>query len=288
MAAPIPVTLRSVVLADGRPAVCVPLVDTTVEALVASAASLDPRDYDVVELRVDHVAASAGASAGAGAGATASAGAGAGASTGADAAAGAGPIDAGALARAVREALPDDKPLLFTFRTEAEGGACAIAPDEYERLIAAAVESGAVDAVDVEMTTEPDARERIVDHAHAHDVPVVMSSHDFDATPDQAEIVSRLLQQQEWGADVVKVAVMPQSPADVLTLLAATDDYRRGPGLLPAITMSMGPLGVVSRVAGETFGSCLTFGSAGRASAPGQLDAHELRAVVDLLHAARR
>lgn len=272
MAAPIPVTLRSVVLADGRPAVCVPLVDTTVEALVASAASLDPRDYDVVELRVDHVAASAGA----------------GARTGADAAAGAGPIDAGALARAVREALPDDKPLLFTFRTEAEGGACAIAPDEYERLIAAAVESGAVDAVDVEMTTEPDARERIVDHAHAHDVPVVMSSHDFDATPDQAEIVSRLLQQQEWGADVVKVAVMPQSPADVVTLLAATDDYRRGPGLLPAITMSMGSLGVVSRVAGETFGSCLTFGSAGRASAPGQLDAHELRAVVDLLHAARR
>ena len=206
---------------------------------------------------------------------------------GTDAAVRAGTDAAVRAARDVRAALPDDKPLLFTFRTKPEGGERHIEPDAYERLIARAVESGAVDAVDVEMFTMPEVRERIVDHAHAHGVPVVMSSHDFVATPARDEIVSRLLQQQEWGADIVKIAVMPATPADVLTLLAATDDYRRGAGLLPAITMSMGPLGVVSRLAGETFGSCLTFGAVGRASAPGQLGAHDLRTIVELLHDAQ-
>ena len=37
----------------------------------------------------------------------------------------------------------------------------------------------------------------------------------------------------------------------------------------PVITMSMGAMGVISRVSGRLTGSCMTFGSAGRASAPG-------------------
>ncbi|MFR2781512.1 MAG: type I 3-dehydroquinate dehydratase [Clostridium sp.] len=35
---------------------------------------------------------------------------------------------------------------------------------------------------------------------------------------------------------------------------------------------------------GEIFGSCLTFGLAGQASAPGQIDARELKCVLDILH----
>jgi 3-dehydroquinate dehydratase-1 len=51
--------------------------------------------------------------------------------------------------------------------------------------------------------------------------------------------------------------------------------------------MAMGPLGVVSRLAGETFGSVLTFGTVGAASAPGQVDAARLRAALDLIHEAQ-
>jgi 3-dehydroquinate dehydratase-1 len=50
--------------------------------------------------------------------------------------------------------------------------------------------------------------------------------------------------------------------------------------------MAMGPLGVVSRLAGEVFGSVLTFGTVGAASAPGQVDAARLRDALDLLHEA--
>jgi len=41
---------------------------------------------------------------------------------------------------------------------------------------------------------------------------------------------------------------------------------------------------VMTRMGGEAFGSCLTFGTAGNASAPGQLDARELRSVLEIIH----
>ncbi len=255
---PQPVTLRSLVLGDGRPAVCVPLVARTASALGEAAGQLTRASYDLVELRVDHLTA----------------------------------VDDAEKVReavaAVRAALPDDVPVLFTFRTKQEGGDRDITPEEYGDLLTRTIRDGGVDAVDVEMFTQPDIREAVVETAHHAGVVVVMSSHDFAGTPPRAEILSRLLQQQEHGADVVKLAAMPASPADVLTLLAATDDFRSGPGLVPAITMSMGPLGAASRLVGETFGSCLTFAAATAdgASAPGQLDAAGVRAALELLHGA--
>ena len=65
---------------------------------------------------------------------------------------------------------------------------------------------------------------------------------------------------------------MPQLKRDVLTLLEATlemsEKYAKG----PIITMSMAGMGVISRMAGETFGSAVTYGAAGKRSAPGQVD----------------
>ena len=85
------------------------------------------------------------------------------------------------------------------------------------------------------------------------------------------------------GADILKIAVMPQSRKDVVTLLSATEemDCRT---TRPLITMSMGPLGMISRLCGEVFGSSLTFGSVGKTSAPGQVSAKELANVLKLIH----
>ena len=46
----------------------------------------------------------------------------------------------------------------------------------------------------------------------------------------------------------------------------------------------MGQRGMVSRLCGEITGSCLTFGTWGAASAPGQPSVDELRAALRLLH----
>ena len=54
----------------------------------------------------------------------------------------------------------------------------------------------------------------------------------------------------------------------------------------PIVAISMGREGAFSRLAGEFFGSAITFGSDDAASAPGQIDAGVLRDVLSGMHAA--
>ena len=86
------------------------------------------------------------------------------------------------------------------------------------------------------------------------------------------------------GADLPKLAVMPQSRADVLELLSATAEMADHHPETPVITMSMGALGAESRLAGETFGSAMTFANPGQASAPGQVSLNIVNEVLDALH----
>ena len=165
----------------------------------------------------------------------------------------------------LRETL-GDIPLLFTFRTLKEGGEKEIEKSVYVKLNEMAVKTG------------------FVETAHLYGVKVIASNHDFQKTPPKEEIVSRLCFMQECGADIVKIAVMPQSKKDVLTLLLATEEMVREHAKCPVVTMSMSEVGVVSRICGEAFGSALTFGAVKKASAPGQLGAEELRMVLKILH----
>jgi 3-dehydroquinate dehydratase-1 len=93
--------------------------------------------------------------------------------------------------------------------------------------------------------------------------------------------VEHLQAQAHVGADVLKIAVTPTSPADVATLLAATAQAA-AQAERPILTISMGRLGLVSRVAAETFGSCATFAMVGSPSAPGQIPADVLAPALDL------
>ena len=91
-------------------------------------------------------------------------------------------------------------------------------------------------------------------------------------------------QMQQGGADVAKLAVMPQNADDVVRILKLTNDIKQKYPTLPVVTMSMGALGVVSRMAGEIFGSCITFGAVGETSAPGQIQAGQLGDILDIIH----
>lgn len=183
----------------------------------------------------------------------------------------------------LREAL-GDTPILFTFRTSKEGGEKAIEDGAYAELNIKAAQSGYVDLVDVEAFTGDEIVKKIIAGAHAAGVKVVASNHDFNKTPDKDDIVGRLRKMQELGADIPKIAVMPQSKKDVLVLLSATEEMATNYADRPIITMSMAGTGVVSRLCGETFGSALTFGAAKKASAPGQIGVHELKNVLEILH----
>lgn len=245
-------------LGSGRPKVCVPLVAPTLPVLAADLTGLDPAHFDLVELRVDVLLGSA--------------------------------EDLELVRNAigmVRQALPVEVPVLVTYRTTREGGEQEISVNDYVAVLEAAVATGQADAVDLEMMTPAESLDRVMAAARAGGTTIVTSFHDFAATPPKEELIARLRTQQDLGADVVKLAVMPSSARDVLTLLDATEEFVTSYARVPVITMAMGLTGVISRLSGETFGSCLTFGSVGRTSAPGQLPADELRRILELLHRSR-
>lgn len=174
-------------------------------------------------------------------------------------------------------------PLLVTFRTKNEGGEKAISPEDYIIFNQNVIKTGYADLVDAEIFFADDVLKKIVSKAHSVGVKVIASNHDFSKTPQKEELVRRLKDMEEWGADIAKIAVMPEYKKDLLTLLAATECAAEEMQI-PVVTMSMGEIGLLSRLSGEIFGSALTFGTAGAASAPGQMDAVELRKILTLIH----
>ncbi|MBP3896005.1 MAG: type I 3-dehydroquinate dehydratase [Mogibacterium sp.] len=249
------VKMRNMVLGEGMPKICVPIVASTKDGIIEEARNIKNLPADIVEWRVDWFENVF-------------------------------EFDkVKDVLKELRETL-GDMPILMTFRTSKEGGEKSIEDEAYAELNIKAAETGLVDAVDVEVFTGDEVVKRIIEGAHAAGVKVVASNHDFDKTPDKDDIVRRLCKMQELGADVPKIAVMPQSKKDVLTLLAATEEMATEHADRPIITMSMAGTGVISRLAGEVFGSALTFGAAAKASAPGQMGVEDLKDVLTKLHNA--
>ncbi|MCD5442865.1 type I 3-dehydroquinate dehydratase [Lactobacillus delbrueckii subsp. lactis] len=167
-------------------------------------------------------------------------------------------------------------PILVTFRTKNEGGVLELGEDEYLDLVATVVTNSLGDAVDIELFHDEERVKDLVKQAHNYNVVVIMSNNDFEKVPAKDVIEFRLKKMADLGADVPKLACMPHSADDVLTLLSATNDASKALST-PIITMAMADLGKVSRIAGQVFGSCLSFGAVGKTSAPGQLSIEDLR-----------
>ena len=249
------VKVRNTVICEGMPKICVPIVGVTKEAILDEARAITKLPADVVEWRIDWFE---------------------------------NVFDFDKLVdvlKDLREVL-GDMPILMTFRTSKEGGEKAIEDEVYADINIRAAQTGYVDLVDVEVFTGDEIVKKIIDGAHAAVVKVVASNHDFFKTPDKDDIVRRLRKMQDLGADIPKIAVMPQNKKDVLTLLTATEEMANEYADRPIITMSMAGTGVISRLAGEVFGSALTFGAAAKASAPGQMGVEDLKQVLTLLHGA--
>lgn len=169
-----------------------------------------------------------------------------------------------------------DKPMIATIRTANEGGKLAVSDAEYGKIYSAYLKKPFMQLLDIEMFRDAKVVRKVTDLAHEKHVLVVMSNHDFAKTPSEQEIVDRLLKQDQMGADILKIAVMPQSKADVFTLMNATLKVSQH-SKKPLLTMSMGRLGTISRIATASSGGSLSFGMIGQASAPGQIDVTQLR-----------
>ena len=158
-----------------------------------------------------------------------------------------------------------EMPLLTTFRTHFEGGVKELSEEEYFDICRVLIKEKATDLLDLELFRKTSKLKEIIAEAH-----------------ETSELERRLTLMKTYGADIAKIAVMPNSARDVLNLLLATDNMKYKLNC-PLITMAMGDLGKVTRISGEVFGSCLTFGTVGDASAPGQIESTNLKGILNTL-----
>jgi len=247
------VNVKELTIGEGIPKICVPITSAKKEGIIAEAKKIAGGAADMVEWRVDF-------------------------------------LDETNPFPIVNEVLKELRdilgniPLLFTFRTREEGGNKSIAVEQYEALNYNVALTGYVDLIDVEVFLENCNTGLLIDKVQKLGVKVIASNHDFNKTPIRGEIVRRLRYMQNIGADIAKIAVMPNSKKDVLELLAATEEMDTAYPDTPIITMSMGRDGAISRIAGEIFGSSITFGIVEKPSAPGQISVDKLVQSLHLLH----
>jgi 3-dehydroquinate dehydratase-1 len=145
-------------------------------------------------------------------------------------------------------------PLLATFRPESEGGAWTGGEEERKQRLLECIEF--VDAVDIELHSA-EINIEISKACKKAGKTLIVSNHSLDGTPENSVLQGRIDAAKNLGADVVKLACLAETEADVsrlLVLLAANRDK----GM---IGISMGAKGAISRVVAPLFGSLLTYTS---------------------------
>ncbi len=245
------VQVNNLIFGESGVKICVPITGTDEKQILNDIEKLKDVDFDLIELRIDYYEHVEDFN------------------------------KVGLLLENIRKSYY--KPILFTFRTKKEGGTHEFSEEKYFALNYFAVNTGLIDLVDIELFSSEENIKNIITLAHEKNIKVVMSNHDFNKTPAREEIVNRLVKMQGYDADITKIAVMPNCEEDVLTLLFATLEIKKEKGDRPFITISMGSLGAVTRLTGELFGSCLTFASLDKSSAPGQINVRNAREMLNIL-----
>ena len=176
--------IKGKTIGTGKPLLCVPVMESNKEEIIDELRTLAKSEADVVEWRIDVFADYKNYN-------------------------------------AVREVFAaaaecmKEKIFLYTFRTKKQGGMGELTPDELSDLHDLAAEAGCVDLLDLEFFEEEHPARKIR-KLHKQGLKVIASHHDFYETPDR-EVMKMLLEQMcAGGADIVKLAVMPQNMEDCL------------------------------------------------------------------------
>jgi 3-dehydroquinate dehydratase I len=240
---------------QGHALICTPLVARTADGVQTELQSILPKHPDLIEWRVDFFDEIHN------------------------------PVRVVEVARTIRQTA-GNIPIIFTRRAAHEGGE-PISIDEAAviTLVERVCASGAVDIIDYELSQSAANRARLRTVSRANDVLMIISYHNFTSTPGATALVEKLMDAERNGADIAKVAVMPQAAGDVLALLEATLAASRRMQI-PLITMSMGAMGAMTRLCGWIVGSAVTFAVGESSSAPGQIPIDDLRAALKTMERA--
>lgn len=167
-------------------------------------------------------------------------------------------------------------PILFTYRSKGQGGLGDFDHETYYKLMQDIICNQKADYVDVQLDTYEDNLMNCITRAKNNNVKIIISHHDFKATPDVEEMFVTYEKMAELGADIGKLAVMPNNEKDLLSLLNAMNRAYHQLDI-DVVGISMGELGIMTRITGGLFGSRLTYGFVGSEAAPGQLHVKNIK-----------
>lgn len=234
-----------------EPNVCTPLVGETVEEIINEVHMIVPQNPDIIEWRADYFK----------------------------------DVHNINQVQSVLEKTADllvEIPLLFTIRSEKEGGQpLSLREDEKIEILREVSQSPYVEFIDYEVSNTEKSIQQLRSVTEQHGKKLILSYHNFDHTPEEPVLLKALHQAELYKADYAKLAVMPQSNSDVLQLLMVTEKASNSIDI-PLITISMGGLGIITRMFGWVFGSSITFAVGEKSSAPGQIPLKELKEVIEL------
>lgn len=167
--------------------------------------------------------------------------------------------------------------LLFTLRTKQEGGNIQLSDEEYVTLIKDVAHLYQPDYVDFEYFSHKEKFEEMLEFPN-----LVLSYHNFNETPENMmEILSELT---SLTPKAVKVSVMAHSEQDVLDLMNYTRGFKTLNPEQEFVTISMGKVGKISRIASDLTGSSWSFASLDEETAPGQISLSNMKKIRDILN----
>jgi 3-dehydroquinate dehydratase-1 len=120
----------------------------------------------------------------------------------------------------------------------------------------------------------------LTDYLKEQNVSLLISWHDFEKTPQDAEL-KRLLYEMRTYSQNIKMVATAQTTVDSLRLLDLYENARE----LNLIAFAMGDAGVISRVLCVIIGNApFTYASLEKAITPGQLTIKQMRKLYDRIN----
>lgn len=240
--------IKGKIIDENNPKICVPIVERTYDDIIAKATELTVKRVEMVEWRADFFEGLFCKE------------------------------EMSKLLLALKSMFKDTI-FLVTVRSVSEGGQVSMDEDEMEELLLSIASSRCPDLLDVEYFTYTKPNE-LIKNIQTKGISVIASHHDFKKTPNK-NVCLRLLEQMESAdADIIKLCAMPENTKDVFELGRAAGEFIMTRPGFPMIVIAMGNPGVLSRIAPGAFGSCVTFGSVDKSSAPGQVEFEKLKEMI--------
>jgi 3-dehydroquinate dehydratase-1 len=176
---------------------------------------------------------------------------------------------------------PDEKnisrlraPLIITARDPREGGVGNLPVEKRRELLLRFLPRA--EYVDLELQSMRQFKS-LLNEARKRRVRLILSYHNFKATPSSRSLCARAKRAKMLRADIFKVATRTDTPAALSQLIEFLTNNRI---LLPISAMGIGKLGAISRLLLARCGSVLNYASLGKPSVEGQLPLEVLRSSI--------